>query len=131
MSKILDTGTSKLTFAMLCLKFVFAKLIKQLAKVCLVFIVGSAIHKYIVQVYKHKFVDVIAQHVIHEALECAWGVAQAQRKHSILIQPITCYKSGFWPSARSQSNLVVATSQVKCRKKPFITQLIKKVIYPW
>ena len=74
MSKILDMGTSKLTFATFCLKFVFAKLIKHLAKVCLVFIVGSAIHKHIVQEYKLSFVDVITQHVIHEALECAWGV---------------------------------------------------------
>ena len=38
MPKILDTGTSKLTFATFCLKFVFAKLIKHLAKVYLVFI---------------------------------------------------------------------------------------------
>ena len=95
MSKILDTGTSKLTFATFCLEFVFAKFIKYLAKVCLVFIVSSTIHEYIVQVYKRKFVDVIVQHVIHEALECAWGITQAQRKHSILIQPITCYKGGF------------------------------------
>ena len=131
MAKILDTGTSKLTFATFCLEFVFAKFIKHLAKVYLMFNLSSTIHEYVVQVYKRKFVDVIAQHVIHEALECAWGVTQAQRKHSILKQPITCYKGSFWPSARSQSNLVVATSQVDCRKKPCITQLIKKVIYPW
>ena len=92
---------------MFCLEFVFAKFIKHLAKVCLVFIVGSTIHEYIVQVYKHKFVDVITQQVVHEALECAWGITQAQGKHSILIQAITCYKGSFGPSARSQSNLVV------------------------
>ena len=90
------------------------KSIKHLAKVCLMFIFSSTVHEYIVQVYKRKFVDVITQHVVHEALECAWGVTQAQRKHSILIQPITCYKGSFWPSARRQSKLVVATSQVDC-----------------
>ena len=116
---------------MFCLEFVFAKFIKHLAKVCLVFIVGPTIHEYIVQVYKRKFVDVITQYVVYEALEGAWGITQAQWKHSILIQPITCYKGSFRPSARSQSNLVVATSQVDCRKKPSITQLVKKVIYPW
>ena len=51
MSKILDTGTSKLTFATFCLEFVFAKFVKYLAKVYLVFIASSTIHKYIVQVY--------------------------------------------------------------------------------
>ena len=65
MSKILDTGTSKLTFATFCLKFVFAKFVKHLAKVYLVFIASSTIHKDIVQVYKREFVDVITQHVIH------------------------------------------------------------------
>ena len=65
MSKILDTGMSKLTFAMLCLKFVFTKLIKHLAKVCLVFIVGFTIHEDIVQVYQRKFVNVITQHIVH------------------------------------------------------------------
>ena len=70
---------------MFCLEFVFAKSVKHLAKVCLMFIVGFTIHEDIVQVYKRKFVDVITQHVIHEALECAWGITQAQWKHSILI----------------------------------------------
>ena len=116
---------------MFCLEFVLAKFIKHLAKVCRMFILSSTIHEYIVQVYKRKFVDVITQHVVHEALECAWGITQAQRKHSILIQPIMCYKRSFRPSARSQSNLVVATSQVDCRKEPCITQFVKKVIYPW
>ena len=92
----------------------FAKLVKYLAKVYLVFRFSSTIHEYVIQVYKRKFVDVITQHVVHKALECAWGITQAQRKHSILIQAITCYKGSFGPSARSQSNLVVATSQVDC-----------------
>ena len=43
----------------------FAKLVKHLAKVCLVFIFGSTIHEYIVQVYQRKFVNVITQHVVH------------------------------------------------------------------
>ena len=116
---------------MVCLEFVFVKSIKHLAKVCHVFILGSTIHECIVHIYQRKFVNVIIQHVVHQALECAWGITQAQQKRSIFIQPKTCYKRGFWPSARSQSNLVVATSQVDCRKKPCITQLIKKVIYPW
>ena len=116
---------------MFYLEFVSAKSVKHLAKVCLMFIVGSAIHKYIVQVYKRKFVNVITQHVVNEALECAWGITQAKRKHSIFIQPITCYKRSFNPSASSQSNLVVTTSQVNCRETPSITQFIKKVIYPW
>ena len=51
MSKILDTGTCKLTFAMFCLEFVFAKSVKHLAKVCLVFIFGSTVNEYIVHVY--------------------------------------------------------------------------------
>ena len=115
MSKILDTGTCKLTFAMFCLEFVFAKSVKHLAKVCLVFVCIFTVHEYIVQVYQRKFVDVITQHIVHEALECAWGMTQAQWKHSIFIQPITCYKRGFRPSARTQSNLVVTTGQVNGR----------------
>ena len=131
MSKILDMLICKLTFATFCLEFVFMKLVKHLAKVCLVFICGSTVHEYIIKVYQRKFVNVFTQHIVHKALECAWGITQAQRKHSVFIQAITCYKCGFWPSTRSQSNLVVTTSQVNCRQKPSITQLIKKVIYPW
>ena len=65
MSKILDTGSSKLTFATFCLEFVFAKFVKHLAKVYLVFILSSTIHEYVIQVYKCEFVNVITQHVIH------------------------------------------------------------------
>ena len=65
MSKILNAGMSKLTFATFCLELVFAKFVKHLAKVYFVFILSSTIHEYIVQVYKRKFVDVITQHVVH------------------------------------------------------------------
>ena len=65
MAKILDTGTSKLALATCCLEFVFAKFVKHLAKVYLMFILSSTIHEYVIQVYKRKFVDVITQHVIH------------------------------------------------------------------
>ena len=65
MSKILDTGTSKLTFATFCLEFVFAKFVKYLAKVYLVFRFSSTIHEYVIQVYKRKLVDVTTQHVVH------------------------------------------------------------------
>ena len=41
----------QLTFATFCLEFVFAKLVKYSAKVCLVFIFGSTVHEYIFQVY--------------------------------------------------------------------------------
>ena len=109
----------------------FAKPVKHLAKVCLVFICGSTVHEYIIQVYQRKFVNVFTQHVVYKALECVWGITQAQQKHSIFIEAITCYKRSFCPSARGQSNLVVTTSQVNCRQKLSITQLIKKVIYPW
>ena len=59
------------------------------------FICILTIHEYIVQVYQRKFVDIITQHVVHEALESAWGITQAQWKHSILIQAITVLQTWF------------------------------------
>ena len=116
---------------MFCLEFVFTKSVKHLAKVCLVFICGSTVHEYIIQVYQRKFVDVFTQYVVHKALERAWSVTQAQGEHSVFIQAIMFYRHSFWSSARSQSNLVITTGQVDCRKKLGFTQLIKQVIYPW
>ena len=74
-----------------------------------------AVYKYVVKVHKRELVDIVTQHAIHESLECAWGVTQAQRKHSILVKSVACDKGSFWPSARSQSNLVIPTGQVDCR----------------
>ena len=77
---------------MFCLEFVFSKSGKHLAKVCPMFICILAVHEYIVQVHQRKFVDIVTQHTIHEFLEHAYGITQAQCKYGIFIKFVVYYK---------------------------------------
>ena len=38
----------------------------------------------IIQIHQYKVIEVLSENVIHEPLECCWGIAQAKRHHSVL-----------------------------------------------
>jgi hypothetical protein len=39
---------------------------------------GLAVNEDVVHVDSHKCADVVAEHIIHQALESSWGIGQAK-----------------------------------------------------
>ena len=57
------------------------------AQVLQVLLHGLRKDQKIVQIHEHKFVQMLPENVIHQALECGRCVAEAKREHSKLKMP--------------------------------------------
>ena len=66
-------------------------------------------HKYIIQVYKYKVINILSHNIIHQPLKSLWGITKSQWQYSVFKWTIPSYKCCFLPSILSKAYLVVTT----------------------
>ena len=93
MPKILDIWLAKFTFLEMGLKFVLAKLIKDLSQMSLVLLSSYPYKEEYCQGRLNKVINVTRHHRIHQTLESRQCITQSKWKYSVFKQPIPAYKS--------------------------------------
>ena len=61
----------------------FAKLVKHLAEVRFVLILGVAKNENVVQIHQHEIIDVPMHNGIHELLEGTWCIAKPKLQNRV------------------------------------------------
>ena len=69
MAKVLYTWFSKLALLKFGLELMLPQLVKKKSQMILMLMFSGAEHKYIIQVHKHKNIDIFPHNTIHEPLE--------------------------------------------------------------
>ena len=75
MAKALYTWFTKLTFLKFGLELMLSQSLKNKPQMIFMLMFSSTKHKYIIQLYKHRFINVLAHDTIHQTLEDWWGIA--------------------------------------------------------
>ena len=60
------------------------KLLENKPHMIFMLIFSRAEHKYIIQVHKHKVINVLPHNTIHQPLEGWWGITQSKSQYSVL-----------------------------------------------
>ena len=69
MAKLLHTWFTKLTLLKFGLELIFSQLLENKPQMIFMLIFSSTKHKYIIQVHKWKFINVLSYDTIHQHLE--------------------------------------------------------------
>ena len=97
-------------------------------QVCGMFSLTLAVDQQIIQVHKQELIQSGVEHVVHEALEGAWGVTEPKGKHRELIESKTTQECRFGLMPRFYCHLVVPLLQVYARNDVGMVQTVKQVI---
>ena len=69
MAKVFYTWFTKLTFLKFGFKLILSQLLENKPQIIFMLMFNSTKHKYIIQVHKHKFTNVLAHDTIYQPLE--------------------------------------------------------------
>ena len=69
MAKVLNTWFTKLTLLKFGLKLILPKSLENKSQMISMLMFSGAEHKYIIQVHKHKFINVLPHYTIYQPLE--------------------------------------------------------------
>ena len=69
MAKVLYTWFTKLTLLKFGLELMLPKLLENKSQMIFMLLFSGTEHKYIIQVYKHKVINILPHNIIHQPLE--------------------------------------------------------------
>ena len=69
MAKVLDTWLTKLTLLKFGLKLIVPQSLEYRPQMICMLMFSGTKHKYIIQVHKHKVINVLSHNTIHQTLE--------------------------------------------------------------
>ena len=81
MPQILDLTQAKLARPLFGKQGVPMQLLKNPPKVHLMCLSILREHKYIIQIYCHKNIELLSKYTVHKALERGWGIGEPKRDH--------------------------------------------------
>ena len=93
-----------------------------------VFSQGGAVDEYVVEEDEDEAAQEGAENVVHQCLECCWGVAQPERHDEELIEPIMGSERHLFHISWVHANLMIARAEVSLGEEPGAIQLMQELV---
>ena len=93
-------------------KLLSSKRIANVAQMVPMILLPAAVDKNVVEVDDDEFANEFAQDLIHQPLECARPVREAERHNSLLVETVLYLKGGLPLISWTNPNLVISSSQI-------------------
>ena len=130
MAQVLHVGLPEFALLALDIELMVPKLLKNPSQMPLMLLLSLREHQDVIEVDQDKLVKGLVKHGVHQALEGAGGVTQAQGQYCKFKQSKPRHKGGFELVALFHRYLIVAGVQVNATQNTCPTQPIQQVINP-
>ena len=90
-----------------------------------------AVDENIVEKDQHKPPQVGAKDIVHQRLECRWGIGEAERHHQELVVAVVGAEGGLGNVVGVHLHLVVARAQVELGEEARALELVEELINHW